>query len=338
MTTITKKSALKADELETARGLYETMVRIRKFEERAGELFQAGEMPGFIHLSLGQEAVPAGIIGALDSGDFVTATHRGHGHIIAKGADLGRMMAELYGKDTGYCRGKGGSMHIFDLSLGVLGANGILGAGQPIAVGAALSAQMAGSSAIVASFFGEGASAQGAVHEAMNLAAVWQVPVLFVAEVNGFAELTPYEVHASVGSLAQRGAGYGIAASTVDGLDALAVYEAARAAVADMRRDGAPRLIEARMTRWRGHYEGDPQKYRTPEDIARGLEGDPIALMAQRLRDGGVDQTALEAVEESADHEIEAAVAFARASADPAAAAALDHVYVEPLPADRGPR
>lgn len=338
MTATTRKSVLTTEQLAIARGLYQTMVRIRKFEERAGELFRAGEMPGFIHLSLGQEAVPAGIIGALDGGDFVTATHRGHGHIIAKGGDLGRMMAELYAKDTGYCRGKGGSMHIFDLSLGVLGANGILGAGQPIAVGAALSARITASGAVVASFFGEGASAQGAVHEAMNLAALWQVPVLFVAEVNGFAELTPYEIHASVGSLALRGAGYGIEASTVDGLDALAVYEAARSAVADMRTDGAPRLIEARTTRWRGHYEGDPQKYRTEEDIAQGLLGDPVARMAQRLRDSGVEASELLDVDSRVDEEIDAAVSFAQQSADPSPAAALEHVYVEPLPAGRGPR
>ena len=211
--------------------MYETMLRIRRFEEETAALFAAGDLPGFVHLSIGQEAVPTGICAALDPADTITATHRGHGHILAKGADMGRMMAELMGKRTGYCAGKGGSMHISSLDLGVLGANGILGAGQPIAVGAALSARLLGEERISVTFFGEGASAQGGVHEAMNLAAVWKLPVVFVAEINGWAELSPYSDHVSVPSLVDRAAGYGIDAASVDGTDVEAVLDGAREAV-----------------------------------------------------------------------------------------------------------
>jgi pyruvate dehydrogenase E1 component alpha subunit len=331
-------AALTGDRLAQARELHRTMLRIRRFEERAGELFRAGEMPGFVHLSLGQEAVPAGVVAALDETDAIAATHRGHGHIIAKGGRFGPMMAELYGKDTGYCRGKGGSMHIFDLELGILGANGIIGAGAPIAVGAALSAQLKGTGGVAVSFFGEGASAQGSVHEAMNLAAVWRLPVVFVAEVNGFAELTPYAVHASVESLALRGAGYGIAAQSVDGLDALAVYDAAAEAVGHARAGRGPQLLEARVTRWTGHYEGDPQKYRESDELERGLARDPLVLLEERLTAAGVEEARLAGVRAAVDAEIEEAVAFARDSPLPEPRDALDHVYVEPLPATGGPR
>jgi acetoin:2,6-dichlorophenolindophenol oxidoreductase subunit alpha len=324
---------LAGDRLALARDLHRTMLRIRRFEERAGELFRAGEMPGFVHLSLGQEAVAAGVVSALREDDAIAATHRGHGHIIAKGGRFGPMMAELYGKDTGYCRGKGGSMHIFDLELGILGANGIIGAGAPIAVGAALSARLRGDDSVAVSFFGEGASAQGSVHEAMNLASVWGLPVVFVAEVNGFAELTPYAVHAGVESLALRGGAYGIPAQSVDGLDALAVHDAATAAVEHAREGRGPQLLEARMVRWRGHYEGDPQKYRDPDELERGLAGDPLAALEARMP--GED---LGPVRAEVERELDEAIAFARSSPLPAPADALEHVYVEPLPAARGPR
>jgi pyruvate dehydrogenase E1 component alpha subunit len=306
--------------------LYRTMVRIRCFEERAGEVFAANEIPGFIHLSLGQEACAAGVIAALRPDDYITATHRGHGHIIAKGGELGPMMAELYARDGGYCRGKGGSMHIFSIDLGVLGANGILGAGQPIACGAALSAKTLGTGQIAATFFGEGASAQGAVHEAMNTAAIWELPVLFVAELNGWAELSRASAHLSVDSVVQRAGGYGIPGTSVEGLDVREVHAAAREAVDDVRTTGRPRLLEVRTHRWRGHFEGDAQRYRDAEDLAQVTSRDPIAHLAEVLR-GDLGDDVVDAVHAEAGEEVERAVEFARSSPWPAPEDMLRHVY-----------
>jgi TPP-dependent pyruvate/acetoin dehydrogenase alpha subunit len=302
------------------------MVRIRRFEERAGEVFAANEIPGFIHLSLGQEACAAGVISALRPDDYITATHRGHGHIIAKGGEMGPMMAELYARDGGYCRGKGGSMHIFSIDLGVLGANGILGAGQPIACGAALSAKTLGTGQVAVTFFGEGASAQGAVHEAMNTAAIWQLPVLFVAELNGWAELSKASAHLSVDSAVQRAAGYGIAGTSVDGLDVRAVHAAAVQVLADVRETSRPHLLEVRTHRWRGHFEGDAQRYRDPDDVAAVLTRDPIAHLGAVLREQLGDDV-VDAVHREADEEAERAVEFARASPWPAPEDMLLHVY-----------
>lgn len=308
--------------------LYETMLRIRRFEEETGSLFAAGELPGFVHLSIGQEAVATGVCAALRLDDTITATHRGHGHILAKGADMGRMMAELMGKRTGYCAGKGGSMHIFSLELGVLGANGILGAGQPIAAGAALAARLQGSDRVSVTFFGEGASAQGAVHEAMNLAGVWKLPVVFVAEINGYAELSPYGEHVSVSSMVDRAAGYGIPATSVDGNDVEAVLEAARLAVAHARETGGPVLLEARTHRWRGHFEGDRQLYR-PDGEVDGLSAhDPLVLQADRLLAAGlVGEETLDLIERRVAEEVAEAVAFGKGSPEAAPEEALLHVY-----------
>ncbi|MEA2229982.1 MAG: acetoin:2,6-dichlorophenolindophenol oxidoreductase subunit alpha [Solirubrobacteraceae bacterium] len=317
--------------LELALALHEQMVRIRRFEERVAELFAAGELPGFVHLSIGQESVAVGVIDLLRESDYITATHRGHGHIIAKGARFHPMIAELMGRATGYCRGKGGSMHIFDVGLGVLGANGILGAGQPIAVGAAFSARLQGRDDVAVTFFGEGASAQGAVHEAMNLAAVWRAPVVFVAEVNGFAELTPYEVHVPIPSLAARGAAYGIPATVVDGLDVLAVRDAAEGCIARAREGGGPSLLEVRTLRWHGHYEGDPQRYREPAELARRADVDPIAHLVLALREAGVPDDRIAGAAERADADLDVAVATARADPLPAPEDALDHVYATPI-------
>ncbi|MEZ5101727.1 MAG: thiamine pyrophosphate-dependent dehydrogenase E1 component subunit alpha [Thermoleophilia bacterium] len=321
------EGTLTGERLELAVRIYDTMLRIRRFEERVGELFAAGELPGFVHLSIGQESVAAGIVSALRDDDFITATHRGHGHILAKGARIAPMMAELFGRTTGYCKGKGGSMHIVDIAIGVLGANGILGAGQPIAVGAAMSARLRGTDQVVATFFGEGASAQGAVHEAMNLAGCWQAPILFVAEINGYAELTPYEIHASVPSIAVRGAAYGIPATTVDGVDVLAVHDAATEAVAAIRAGGGPRMIEIRTQRWHGHYEGDPQRYRPDEELARLPELDPLAHLEPRLLAAGVERARLDALDADVRRELDEALEFARQSPLPDASALLEDVY-----------
>ena len=308
---------------------YETMLRIRRFEEETGALFAAGELPGFVHLSIGQEAVPTGVCSALGVRDTITATHRGHGHIIAKGADLGRMMAELMGKRTGYCTGKGGSMHIFSLDLGVLGANGILGAGQPIAVGAGLSARVLGDDRVSVTFFGEGASAQGGVHEAMNLAAIWKLPVVFIAEINGYAELTPYGHHVSVASMTDRAAGYGIPAVSIDGNDVEAVYEAAGEAIARARSGGGPVLVEARTVRWRGHFEGDRQLYRPDGEVeAAAAQLDPLRIHADRLLATGVaTEHDLDAIERRVADEVAEAVAFGKGSPESAPEDALLHVY-----------
>ena len=319
--------ALPPDAIERGKDLHRAMVRIRRFEERVSELFATGELPGFVHLSIGQESVPVGVIDELRTSDYITATHRGHGHILAKGAAFAPMLAELMGRTSGYCKGKGGSMHIFDIGLGILGANGILGASQPIAVGAAFSAQLRGRDDVVATFFGEGASAQGAIHEAMNLAAVWNAPVVFVAEINGFAELTPYEAHVPIPSLADRGAAYGIPATTVDALDVFAVAAAARECIERARNGEGPSLLELRTLRWRGHYEGDPQRYRDADELERRAARDPIHHLVHRLRESGVDEDELAATAEAVDAELEAAIEEARSGAMPEGSAALDDIY-----------
>jgi TPP-dependent pyruvate/acetoin dehydrogenase alpha subunit len=325
---------LSGDELELAVTLYEQMLRIRRFEERVSELFAGGELPGFVHLSIGQESVAVGVIDTLRPTDYITATHRGHGQILAKGARFAPMLAELMGKATGYCKGRGGSMHIFDVALGVLGANGILGASQPIAVGAALSARMRGGDDVAVTFFGEGASAQGAVHEAMNLAAVWQAPVIFVAEINGFAELTPYETHVSVSSIAERGPAYGIPAMTVDAIDVLAVRTAAEECVARARRGDGPSLLELRTLRWHGHYEGDPQRYRDAEELQGRSTFDPIAHLERRLGAAGVDEERLTAIGAAVSDELDHAVETARADPLPDPEDSLMGVYANPIDMD----
>lgn len=306
---------------------YTTMARVRAFEERAGDLFAAGRLPGFIHLSVGQEAVAVGAIAALRPDDYITATHRGHGQIIAKGGELAPMMAELMGRESGYCRGKGGSMHLFSFDLGVLGANGILGAAQPIAVGAALSAQLRGTDQVVVTFLGEGASAEGAVHEAMNLAGVWTLPVVFLFEVNGYAELSPYDVHVAVPSLAARGPAYGMPGESVDGTDVVAVHQAVQRAVARARAGEGPSVVEARTVRWRGHYEGDPQKYRDAEELAARGSRDPLAATASLLRAAGADDAWFAAVEAAVEAEVDAAVAAADAAPEPALGEAYEGIF-----------
>jgi len=301
-----------------------TMVRIRHFEQRAIELFMAGELPGFLHSCLGQEAVPAGVCAALREDDYITSTHRGHGHVIAKGLRFDRMMAELYGRTTGYCKGKGGSMHIADFSQGVLGANGIVGAGIPIATGAALSAQMRRSGQVVVAFFGDGATSQGAFHEAANLAAVWNLPIVYVCENNHYAVSTPVSRQMRVSSVAQRAAGYGFPGVTVDGNDPMAVYEAAREAVERARSGGGPTLLECRTYRWMGHYIGDPATYRPAEEVAWWKERDPLALFERRLIEMEIlSQEEIERAHEQVRAELEAAIEFARQSPVPAPEDAL---------------
>ena len=301
------------------------MVRIRRFEERAVELFMAGELPGFLHSYLGQEAVAAGACAALRDDDYITSTHRGHGHVIAKGLCLDRMMAELYGRTTGYCKGKGGSMHIADFSLGILGANGIVGGGIPIATGAALSAQMRKSGQVAVSFFGDGATNQGSFHEAANMAAAWTLPVVYVCENNQYAVSTHQSRHQKLQRIAERAAAYGFPGVTVDGNDPAAVYAVVCNAVERARGGEGPSFIECLTYKWMGHYVGDPGHYRPKEEVAEWKQRDPLPRYERALEEQGVlSREDIEEVHRHVRDEIEAAVEFARRSPLPRPEDALE--------------
>ncbi|MEA2180453.1 MAG: 2-oxoisovalerate dehydrogenase component [Solirubrobacteraceae bacterium] len=306
---------------EAEERLYRTMAAIRGFETSSERLLKRGELTGNVHLSIGQEAVAAGVCDVLRPDDHITTTHRGHGHCLAKGGDPERMYAELLGRSTGYCGGKAGSMHIADPATGNLGATAIVGGGIAMAAGAALSAQVRGTDQVAVAFFGEGAVAEGSFHEALNLAAVWQLPLLLVCENNGYAELTPASVHlrAPVHRLAEP---HGVPGELVDGNDALAVRAAADEAVLRARAGGGPTLLECTTYRWSGHYVGDPERYRTPEEVAGWKERDPVARLAAVLEPGRAAQI---------DAEVEAALAGAaeRALAQPMVTsdALLEHVW-----------
>ena len=316
-----------AVQTEKALGMYEMMLRIREFEEKAAQLFQQGKLPGFLHSSVGQEAVAVGVIAALRRDDYVTSTHRGHGHVVAKGADLVRMFAELYGKATGYCRGKGGSMHIMDFSLGILGANGIVGGGIPIAVGAGLSVQLRRTDQVVACFFGDGAANNGAFHEGLNLAAIWELPVVFVCENNQYAESTPQRTSARV-PLHQRAAAYGMPGEALDGNDVEAVYEAACRAVARARQGEGPTLLVCDTYRWYGHYVGDPAVYRPAEEVEAWKQRDPVARYARRLVERGVATPAeLEAIRAKVVGEVDEAARTAETHPDPDPGSIFEDIY-----------
>ncbi|MBI4012903.1 MAG: thiamine pyrophosphate-dependent dehydrogenase E1 component subunit alpha [Candidatus Rokubacteria bacterium] len=313
-----------------ARGLWHAALRIRRVEERVRDLYASGRMPGFIHLSIGQEGVAAGACAALRPDDTVTSTHRGHGHYLAKGGSLRGLIAELYGKATGCCRGKGGSMHLADVAAGYLGANGVLTAGLPLACGAGLSAKLRRTDQVCVAFFGDGAANRGPFHEAVNLAAIWRLPVVFLCENNGWASTTPFADSTAGGSVAARAAGYGIPGATVDGNDALAVHDAVAAAAVRARAGGGPTLLEARTVRWQGHFEGDPQGYRAKAEVAEGRRADPVLRLADRLRAAGAwDERWAKETEETILAELDAAVAFAEASPDPEPESALADVFVE---------
>ncbi len=298
-----------AHDPELAARVLGTMWRIRLFEEAVDELFARGLMHGTMHLSIGQEASATGVCLAMREGDHLTSTHRGHGHCIANGADLNRMMAELLAKETGYCRGRGGSMHIADLAKGNLGANGIVGGGIPIAAGAALGLRMQGRDSVVISFFGDGATNEGAFHEGLNLAAVWDLPVVFVCENNRYGMSMSTSLSTRVDTLAERASAYGIAGVTVDGNDVQAVHDAAAEAIARARSGGGPTLLEAVTYRWKGHSKSDKNLYRTREEIAEWKERDPIAaFLAQVTAAGALDQDALDTVVKDAKEAVRESV------------------------------
>jgi TPP-dependent pyruvate/acetoin dehydrogenase alpha subunit len=240
--------------------MYRTMKKIREFETKAAELFAEGSIPGFVHLYIGEEAVATGVCANLKDSDYITSTHRGHGHIIAKGGDLKYMFAELFGKATGYCKGKGGSMHIADADRGILGANGIVGAGHNIAVGAGLSAKYRGTDQVCVCFFGDGSTNQGTFHESLNLASIWKLPVIFVCENNLYGISMHQSRHQAIQDVADRAVAYNIPGVVVDGNDVLAVYEAAKEAIDRARNGQGPTLIECKTYRQRGHFEGDPTR------------------------------------------------------------------------------
>ncbi len=313
--------------------LYRTMRLIRRFEERVVELVNRDEIPGVTHEYVGQEAVATGVCAALRPDDVITSTHRGHGHILAKGGDPRRMMAELMGKASGYNRGRGGSMHIADLSLGIYGANGIVGAGTPIACGAALAAKLARSDRVAVSFFGDGGMNQGVVHEALNLAAIWKLPVVFVCENNGYAISASISEMAAVERLADRAAAYGMPGTSVDGMDVLSVHAAASEAVERARTGAGPTLVECRTYRFVGHFTAEKArgiKYRSDEEIARWRERDPLLTYPQWLSQQGIGDPAR--VEAEVEALLDEAVAFARQSPFPEAEEALDGMYAVTYP------
>ncbi|PWU26818.1 ABC transporter substrate-binding protein [Pseudomonas sp. RW407] len=309
---------------------YRVMRTIRAFEERLHVEFATGEIPGFVHLYAGEEASAAGVMAHLDDEDCIASTHRGHGHCIAKGVDVYGMMAEIYGKKTGVCQGKGGSMHIADLSKGMLGANGIVGAGAPLAAGAALAAKLKGNRSVAVAFFGDGGSNEGAVFEAMNLASVWNLPCIFVAENNGYAEATASNWSVACDHIADRAAGFGMPGVTVDGFDFFAVHEAAGAAVERARAGEGPSLIEVKLTRYYGHFEGDAQTYRAPDEVKHYRETrDCLMQFRERTTRAGLLQAAaLDAIDTEVEASIEEAVARAKADPKPSPADLLSDVYV----------
>jgi pyruvate dehydrogenase E1 component alpha subunit len=308
--------------------MYRVMVRIRTFEERVAKEFAARNILGAAHLYAGEEAVAVGACANLRPDDYIISTHRGHGHLIAKGGKTERMMAELYGKKTGYNKGKGGSMHIADIEIGILGANAIVGAGIPIAGGAALSAKMRGTDQVTICFLGDGATNTGRFHEGVNLAAIWNLPVVYVIENNMYAEATPLSAVCKLAKLSDRAKAYGIPGKTVDGNDVLAVYEAVGEAVARARKGQGPTLIECKTYRQRGHFEGDAQTYRTKEEISAWLKKDPIPRFRKKLTSMGVlTKEAADKIVQEMREEIERAVKFAVESPYPAPEEALEDVY-----------
>lgn len=305
-----------------------TMLLIRAFEEKAEELFSLGKVHGTMHLSIGQEAVATGVCGALGPGDYILSTHRGHGHCLARGEDVRRMMAEFLGKETGYCRGRGGSMHIADLESGNLGANGIVAGGLPIATGVGLSIQLRRTSQVCVAFFGDGAANEGAFHESLNLASVWRLPVVFVCENNQYAMSMPARAAMRVARVSARACAYDIPGETVDGMDVLAVHAAAEAAVRRARGGEGPTLLECLTYRYRGHSKSDRQRYRTREEVERWRAHDPIGrLRADLLRRGVLTEDHAERLAREARAAVEDAVAFAEASPEPDPQTLLEGVY-----------
>jgi TPP-dependent pyruvate/acetoin dehydrogenase alpha subunit len=318
----------KAEKLD----LYRKMLTVRAFEEKAGELFAQNLIPGFIHLSIGEEASSVGTCSVLRDDDYVASTHRGHGHLIAKGADPKKMFAELFGRKTGYCKGKGGSMHIADFSLGILGANGVVGGGFPIIIGAGLSIKLRKTDQVGLVFFGDGAANRGTFHEAANMAAIWKLPVIFVCENNLYASTTPAGYSLAGGSIARRAAAYGIPGHVVNGNDILEVRKAVGVAVKKAREGNGPSIVENKTYRFRGHFEGDPQRYRTTDEIEDYKRThDPILLFKAALtKEGILTEKQDTSLRDEVAAAIKEAVRYAQDQPLPIPEEALEDLYVNP--------
>jgi len=315
-------------DISSYRQMYTMMYRIRQCEEQLNAVFARNLFPGYIHSYLGQEGCAVGVCSALRKDDCIVTTHRGRGHYLAKGMQLKPMMAEMFGRATGVCGGRGGEMHAADPAVGILGGNGIVGGGIPYAAGAAYSALLDGSDRVTVAFFGEGASNQGSFHEAMNIAAAWNLPLMFVCENNLYGEMTPLKEISRETDIAKRAIGYGVPGEAVDGNDVLAVREAARKAVARARAGQGPTLLELKTYRRGGHFQGDPCNYRTREEEAYWKSRDPVDLFrAVVLKAGVFSEQEILSVEAALTTEITEAIEFALASPDPVPADALDHVY-----------
>jgi pyruvate dehydrogenase E1 component alpha subunit len=308
--------------------MYRTMVTIRGFEGHIRELWKQDFVSGTCHTYVGEEAVAAGVCTALRPDDCLTSTHRGHGHCIAKGADLKRMMAELMGRESGYCHGKGGSMHIADFEIGILGACGIVAGGVPMSVGAGLSAKMRGTDQVVICFFGDGAVNQGSWHEAMNLAAIWKVPTVFVCENNGWGVTMSTGRAVGIENLADRAVAYGIPGAVVEGMDPVAVYDAASAAIQRARRGEGPSLIECKTYRFEGHWIGDDAPYRSKEEVLAWRARDPIpAFEARLIREGLLSGEEAAAIKVEVEKRLAEAIDFAKASPEPAPESLFEGLY-----------
>ena len=315
---------------ETLLDMHRRMVRIRIFEEHAGKLMEDGKIPGALHLYVGQEAVAAGVMVHLSDEDWITSTHRGHGHLIAKGGEFNPMFAEIYGRATGYCKGKGGSMHISNMQIGMLGANGIVGAGPPIAVGAAFSNKFRKTDRVAVTFFGDGASNEGSFHEAANMAALFRLPVVFVCENNGYGEYTPQANHQAIVDVADRAAGYGMPGVIVDGMDVVAVFEAAGAAIERAREGSGPTLLECKTYRFYDHVgvRGMGLNYRSDEELAQWQQRDPIDLFEGRLAEQNIlSEEAAQAIHAEITEQVKAGIEFAESSPFPEPDALLEDVY-----------
>jgi pyruvate dehydrogenase E1 component alpha subunit len=318
---------LSAEQVALGKRLLATMIRIRALEEGIERHFLAGDIPGFAHLSIGQEAVAAGTCAALRRDDYIASTHRGHGHTLAKGTPMRTMVAELFARETGVCRGKGGSMHIADFSVGMLGANGVVAGGFGLVAGAALSAQLLGTDRVAVCFFGDGATNRGPFHENLNLSAVWNLPAIFVLENNHYASTTSTAETMKIEDVAIRADGYGIPSAIVDGFDPLAVYGAVETAVARARSGGGPTFIECKTYRIRGHYIGDPERYRTKDEVEGHKSDDPIVRLQARLGEA-LTSDEFEALWNGAREEFVEAVAFSQASPPAPASDAFVGAYV----------
>jgi TPP-dependent pyruvate/acetoin dehydrogenase alpha subunit len=307
--------------------LYAALCRVRNFELQVQRLAAAGEVPGFPHLSTGQEAVAVGVCAHLTPQDKLFTGHRGHGHVLAKGSDIEATFAEIIGRDTGLCRGRGGSMHLVDADRGVLGATGVVAGNLPLAAGAAWAAQATGDPAISVAFFGDGATGAGVFHETLNLAALWKLPLLFVCENNGYAEFTSREEHSNVNKVSAFAAPYGMPTKTIDGNDLLVVHASAKEAIAHVRSGAGPYLLECMTYRMAGHFVGDAQHYRSKEELAAMREKDPIERLKQHLLAQGVAQSALDDAGERAKRQVLQAVERARAAPRPDPSTVGEYVY-----------